>query len=65
MATYRARVICRDCDAVLSDVTRAVPPSLDQSAVIEVAQRESLDAIIAEHQNCDLIEVKWEGTPDG
>ncbi len=58
MPTYRARVICRDCNTTLSDVTRDVPPSLGKSAVIEDAQRQSLDAIIESHESCDRIEVE-------
>ena len=62
MPTYRARVVCRDCAAVLSDVTRTVPPSLGKAPVVEAAQRDSLDAIIASHDTCDRIETECERT---
>lgn len=63
MPTFRARVICRDCDKVLSDVTRVVSKTLGQrTAAVEAAQRQSLDAIIASHERCDNIETECEET---
>lgn len=61
MPIFHVRVICRDCDIILADVTRTVTLALGGStAVVEAARRGALDAIIESHENCERIETECE-----